>query len=204
MHASPRNKATCCAILTAAIVSSAVVATTSAALPGAPLAERVLARRADGWYKAAAQTMALRARLAGVRIGADLNVALTAHGHVFFAPLAGFDVRNLLEDARDGVDIGFMYLSDDDAEAPAGFYLVRVVVDGDASQPARERSALAWLVGKDGESFRVPVAINPDLNPERGPRTGLTTEGRTSFGTISVLSCPPKGECMFIFITTTP
>jgi len=89
MHTSPRNKATCCAVLTAAIVSSAVVATTSAALPDPPLAERVLARRADGWYKAAAQTMAFRARLAGVRIGADLIVALTPTAARFPSPVGG-------------------------------------------------------------------------------------------------------------------
>jgi len=68
----------------------------------------------------------------------------------------------------------------------------------------REGSALAWLIGEDGDSFCVPVTINPDLNPERGPRIGLTTEGRTSFGTIAIVSCSGKGECVIIYINTTP
>jgi hypothetical protein len=199
-----QRKHTCCGVLVAAIVSFALV-TTSAALPDPPLAAGVLGKRSDGWYKAAAQTMAFRARLAGVRIGADLHVGLTARGHVFFAPLADSDERTLLEDAGRGVNIGFMYLSDDTDEAPAGYYLVRVAADGDATRPAGERSALAWLIGEDGDSFPVPVAVNPDPNSERGPGLSLTTESRTSFGTISVTSCP-KGpdSCVILFITTTP
>ena len=81
---------------------------------------------------------------------------------------------------------------------------MRVAVDGDATRPAREPSARAWLIGEDGASFGFPVAINPDLNPERGPRIGLTTEGRTSFGTIAIVSCPGKGECVIIHINTVP
>ena len=64
-----------------------------------------------------------------------------------------------------------------------------------AAAPPSHRQA----VGLRGE--RVATHL---LNPERGPRIGLTTEGRTSFGTIAIVSCPGKGECVIIYINTVP
>jgi hypothetical protein len=121
--------------------------------------------------------MVQRARLAGMQIDTDLDVALTARGHIFFATLDGFENLDLLEDAQDGVNVGFLHLSDDAVDVPAGYYVVRFDVNGDASRPPEERDAVAVLISDRGDSFRLPLVIDVDPNPERGPRKGLSTEG---------------------------
>jgi hypothetical protein len=130
-----------------------------------------LVNPSDIVYEAAVRTMRIMAARAGVTIDTDVDVLRTARGDVFYATIDGFEQIDLRIDARDGVDVGFLFVRGA-AHLPVGFYVMQIVID-----PERLQDAFAWLIDARGNRFFMPLEVTTDPHPERGPRKVLTSEG---------------------------
>ena len=136
------------------------------ARPIRPLGDRILVKRLDLFHESMVNAMLRLADRHGVEIDPhDVKAVQATREHVLLA--------RVVAEAEDDPAAALLFVSEDTPVAPAGSYVLEIASSDDPASPPE-----AALVNLGGERFPVALTVGPDPNPERGPRTALTVEGK--------------------------